>query len=127
MSSEAIISVENLASCPERDPARRGKMYRLRTGGLRDQRYVALRDVLVEKATGLFRRNGGRRGQRDNETTGQQDQSPEVSDQPPAQSGLPSGLYALRAGSGRGGWSCGHDLRGAGSRGSGSQGKTVDR
>lgn len=43
--SEAIITVENL-----------GKRYSLRH--LRDQRYVALRDVLVEKATGLFRRNG---------------------------------------------------------------------
>src|SRR5882762_3697751 len=42
--SEAIISVENL-----------GKKYSLRH--LRDQRYVALRDVLVEKATGLFRRS----------------------------------------------------------------------
>src|SRR2546430_6330676 len=41
--SEAIITVENL-----------GKKYSLRH--LRDQRYVALRDVLVEKATGLFRR-----------------------------------------------------------------------
>src|SRR5438874_8873838 len=45
--SEAIIRVEDL-----------GKKYSLRH--LRDQRYVALRDVLVEKATGLFRRN--RRG-----------------------------------------------------------------
>src|SRR5207249_10352711 len=42
--SEAIITVENL-----------GKKYSLRH--LRDQRYVALRDVLVEKATGLFRRS----------------------------------------------------------------------
>jgi lipopolysaccharide transport system ATP-binding protein len=41
---EAIITVENL-----------GKRYALRH--LRDQRYVALRDVLVEKATGLFRRD----------------------------------------------------------------------
>jgi lipopolysaccharide transport system ATP-binding protein len=43
--SEVAIRVENL-----------GKKYSLRH--LRDQRYVALRDVLVEKATGLFRRNG---------------------------------------------------------------------
>src|SRR6266550_3040344 len=43
--SNAIISVERL-----------GKKYSLRH--LRDQRYIALRDVLVEKATGLFRRNG---------------------------------------------------------------------
>jgi lipopolysaccharide transport system ATP-binding protein len=42
--SEAIITVEGL-----------GKRYSLRH--LRDQRYIALRDVLVEKATGLFRRN----------------------------------------------------------------------
>jgi lipopolysaccharide transport system ATP-binding protein len=42
--SDVIISVENL-----------GKRYSLRH--LRDQRYVALRDVLVEKATGLFRRS----------------------------------------------------------------------
>jgi lipopolysaccharide transport system ATP-binding protein len=42
--SSTIISVEGL-----------GKRYSLRH--LRDQRYVALRDVLVEKATGLFRRN----------------------------------------------------------------------
>jgi lipopolysaccharide transport system ATP-binding protein len=41
--SAPIITVENL-----------GKRYSLRH--LRDQRYVALRDVLVEKATGLFRR-----------------------------------------------------------------------
>src|SRR6266403_5493259 len=47
MSDGAIITVENL-----------GKRYSLRH--LRDQRYVALRDVLVEKATGLFRRNGRR-------------------------------------------------------------------
>src|SRR5437016_5143366 len=47
MSADAIIQVENL-----------GKRYSLRH--LRDQRYVALRDVLVEKATGLFRRNSGR-------------------------------------------------------------------
>jgi lipopolysaccharide transport system ATP-binding protein len=40
-----IITVENLS-----------KRYSL--SHLRDQRYVALRDVLVEKATGLFRRNG---------------------------------------------------------------------
>jgi lipopolysaccharide transport system ATP-binding protein len=44
MSDEPIIRVENL-----------GKRYSLRH--LRDQRYVALRDVLVEKATGLFRRS----------------------------------------------------------------------
>src|SRR5437762_13771579 len=44
--SDAIITVENL-----------GKRYALRH--LRDQRYVALRDVLVEKATGLFRRTNG--------------------------------------------------------------------
>ena len=44
MSSDTIIRVENL-----------GKRYSLRH--LRDQRYVALRDVLVEKATGLFRRS----------------------------------------------------------------------
>jgi lipopolysaccharide transport system ATP-binding protein len=43
MSDEAIITVEGL-----------GKKYSLRHQ--RDQRYVALRDVLVEKATGLFRR-----------------------------------------------------------------------
>src|SRR4051812_17374640 len=41
--SDPIIKVENL-----------GKRYSLRH--LSDQRYVALRDVLVEKATGLFRR-----------------------------------------------------------------------
>src|SRR5438105_13600575 len=63
--SDAIITVENL-----------GKRYSLRH--LRDQRYVALRDVLVEKATGLFRRNGRRRDnkttrQRDNETVGEHD------------------------------------------------------
>ncbi len=45
--NDPIITVERL-----------GKRYSLRH--LRDQRYVALRDVLVEKATGLFRRNGGR-------------------------------------------------------------------
>jgi glycosyltransferase involved in cell wall biosynthesis len=33
-----------------------GKRYSLRH--LRDQRYIALHDVLVEKATGLFQRNG---------------------------------------------------------------------
>src|SRR5437764_14608143 len=44
MNSDVIIRVENL-----------GKKYSLRH--LRDQRYVALRDVLVEKATGLFRRS----------------------------------------------------------------------
>src|SRR5882724_6396428 len=44
MVSDPIITVENL-----------GKRYSLRH--LRDQRYIALRDVLVEKATGLFRRN----------------------------------------------------------------------
>src|SRR5438046_8034959 len=49
MSNSAIITVEAL-----------GKRYSLRH--LRDQRYIALRDVLVEKATGLFRRNGGARG-----------------------------------------------------------------
>lgn len=43
--NDTIITVENL-----------GKRYSLRH--LRDQRYIALRDVLVEKATGLFRRNG---------------------------------------------------------------------
>lgn len=47
--SDTIISVENL-----------GKRYSLRH--LRDQRYIALRDVLVEKATGLFRRSGKDRG-----------------------------------------------------------------
>src|SRR5256714_15287691 len=73
--TEAIITVEGL-----------GKNYSL--SHLRDQRYVALRDVLVEKATGLFRRNGGRRRQRDDETTGRQDQGPVVSGQPPAQSDL---------------------------------------
>ena len=51
MSSDAIITVENL-----------GKRYSL--SHLRDQRYIALRDVLVEKATGLFRRNGKSRGQK---------------------------------------------------------------
>jgi hypothetical protein len=58
MSSDAIIRIEGL-----------GKRYSLRH--LRDQRYIALRDMLVEKATGLFRRNsdesraGGKsRGQR---------------------------------------------------------------
>src|SRR5438477_3272323 len=45
MSDDVIIRVEGL-----------GKKYSLRH--LREQRYVALRDVLVEKATGLFRRNG---------------------------------------------------------------------
>jgi lipopolysaccharide transport system ATP-binding protein len=45
MSDNPIIRVEGL-----------GKRYSLRH--LRDQRYIALRDVLVEKATGLFRRNG---------------------------------------------------------------------
>jgi lipopolysaccharide transport system ATP-binding protein len=49
--SDSIITVENL-----------GKKYSLRH--LSDQRYIALRDVLVEKATGLFRRNGKSRGQR---------------------------------------------------------------
>src|SRR5438874_196091 len=44
MSDGPIIRVEGL-----------GKKYSLRH--LRDQRYVALRDVLVEKATGLFRRS----------------------------------------------------------------------
>jgi lipopolysaccharide transport system ATP-binding protein len=57
--SDAIITVENL-----------GKKYSLRH--LRDQRYIALRDVLVEKATGLFRRR---------RRNGQQDQSPVVSSQ----------------------------------------------
>jgi lipopolysaccharide transport system ATP-binding protein len=46
MGSEAIIRVERL-----------GKRYPL--GRLRDQRYIALRDVLVEKATRLFRWNRG--------------------------------------------------------------------
>lgn len=50
MSENVIIRVEGL-----------GKKYSLRH--LRDQRYIALRDVLVEKATGLFRRNGKSRGQ----------------------------------------------------------------
>src|SRR5437762_11283524 len=50
--SDSIITVENL-----------GKKYSLRH--LQDRRYVALRDVLVEKATGLFRRNGGKRPQDD--------------------------------------------------------------
>jgi hypothetical protein len=44
MASDTIISVENL-----------GKMYRLRHGSQRDQRYVALRDVLADKAKGFFR------------------------------------------------------------------------
>jgi lipopolysaccharide transport system ATP-binding protein len=57
MSEDVIIRVEGL-----------GKKYSLRH--LRDQRYIALRDVLVEKATGLFRRNGGKRPQ-DDRTTGQ--------------------------------------------------------
>jgi lipopolysaccharide transport system ATP-binding protein len=48
MSDNVIIAVENL-----------GKKYSLRH--LSDQRYIALRDVLVEKATGLFRRNGKER------------------------------------------------------------------
>jgi len=81
--SDTIISVERL-----------GKRYSLRH--LRDQRYVALRDVLVEKATGLFRRNGRRTGRRDNKTTGQQDQGPVVSGQ---LSGGPSSkedFWALR-------------------------------
>ena len=52
--TEAIITVENL-----------GKRYSLRH--LRDQRYVAFRDVLVEKATGLFRRHGRKARRRDNE------------------------------------------------------------
>src|SRR5438477_6827110 len=51
MSDDVIIRVEGL-----------GKRYSLRH--LRDQRYVALRDVLVEKATGLFRRNSRGRGQK---------------------------------------------------------------
>jgi lipopolysaccharide transport system ATP-binding protein len=68
MTDDPIIRVEGL-----------GKKYSLRH--LRDQRYVALRDVLVEKATGLFRRNGRKTGRRDNETTGQQDQGPAVSGQ----------------------------------------------
>jgi lipopolysaccharide transport system ATP-binding protein len=55
--SNSIITVENL-----------GKKYALRH--LRDQRYIALRDVLVEKATGLFRR-GRRNGQQDDGTAGQ--------------------------------------------------------
>src|SRR6266480_530006 len=59
--SDAIISVERL-----------GKKYSLRH--LRDQRYVALRDVLVEKATGLFRRNSDKESRaggkdRDNQAT----------------------------------------------------------
>src|SRR4051812_14905102 len=45
MDCDVVIRVENL-----------GKRYSL--SHLRDQRYIALRDVLVEKATGLFRRNG---------------------------------------------------------------------
>jgi lipopolysaccharide transport system ATP-binding protein len=82
MASDAIITVENL-----------GKRYSL--SHLRNQRYVALRDVLVEKATGLFRRNGGRRRRRDDETTGRQDQGPVVSGQ---WSGGPSkeDFWALR-------------------------------
>src|SRR5882724_11106767 len=68
MSDDPIIRVEGL-----------GKKYSLRH--LRDQRYVALRDVLVEKATGLFRRNGRKAGQRDNKATRQQDQGPVVSGQ----------------------------------------------
>src|SRR6266478_1639711 len=68
MSDDPIIRVEGL-----------GKKYSLRH--LRDQRYVALRDVLVEKATGLFRRNGRKAGPGDNKTTRQQDQGPVVSGQ----------------------------------------------
>src|SRR6266478_2642497 len=75
MSDDPIIRVEGL-----------GKKYSLRH--LRDQRYVALRDVLVEKATGLFRRNGRKAGPGDNKTTRQQDQGPVVSGQPPAQTDL---------------------------------------
>jgi lipopolysaccharide transport system ATP-binding protein len=62
MSNHVVIRVERL-----------GKRYSL--SHLRDQRYIALRDVLVEKATGLFRRNGRNKTtrQRDNETTGQGD------------------------------------------------------
>jgi lipopolysaccharide transport system ATP-binding protein len=67
MSDNVIIRVENL-----------GKRYSLRH--LRDQRYIALRDVLVEKATGLFRRDGKAR-RPDDKTTRQQDQSPVVSSQ----------------------------------------------
>jgi hypothetical protein len=44
MSSDVIIRVENL-----------GKRYSL--SHLRDQRYVALRDVITDKAKNLFRRN----------------------------------------------------------------------
>jgi lipopolysaccharide transport system ATP-binding protein len=45
MSGDTIISVENL-----------GKMYRLRIGGQRDERYTALRDVLTDKAAGFFKK-----------------------------------------------------------------------
>src|ERR1700730_8325513 len=45
MNDEVIIRVENL-----------GKRYSIRHQ--RDQRYVALRDVIAEKAKSLFRRNG---------------------------------------------------------------------
>jgi lipopolysaccharide transport system ATP-binding protein len=65
--TEAVIRVDGL-----------GKRYSL--SHLRDQRYIALRDVLVEKATGLFRRNGKAR-QRDDRTTGQPDQNPTDSTQ----------------------------------------------
>ena len=51
MSDDVMIRVEGL-----------GKRYSLRH--LREQRYVALRDVLVEKATGLFRRDGKARSQK---------------------------------------------------------------
>jgi hypothetical protein len=51
MSDELIIRVEGL-----------GKKYSLRHQ--RDQRYVALRDVIAEIAKHLFRRNGGLPGSR---------------------------------------------------------------
>jgi lipopolysaccharide transport system ATP-binding protein len=85
MSDEAIISVENL-----------GKRYSLRH--LRDQRYIALRDVLVEKATGLFRRRRDHKSapvQRGNGTTGLQDQSTVVRGQP-SSSPLTEDFWALR-------------------------------
>src|SRR5437870_342733 len=54
MSSDTIISVEGL-----------GKMYRLRTGGQRGERYTALRDVITDKTKSLFRRNGSQLSKED--------------------------------------------------------------
>ncbi len=59
MNDEPIIRVEGL-----------GKMYRIRHGGQRDQRYVALRDVIAQKMKAPFHFLRRTTRPRDNGTTG---------------------------------------------------------